>query len=190
MTSKITKLYGKKWSGFSSLGTDGFFTLVCCKSTAPVLLHGRPASLVTVGGLNGGKRPKELPLLRYIFQGELMVACFAWPKFQITHILSSVSFLISRKTREGAWHARLEVDSLKGIRLKEVWMGDIREYRIQTCMKIGICISTPGEADLFIPLGRLYLCSSVCDHCSRVGHSTFPKPNQILGNELSGHCRQ
>lgn len=69
-------------------------------------------------------------------------------------------------------------------------MGDIREYRIQTCMKIGICISTPGEADLFIPLGRLYLCSSVCDHCSRVGHSTFPKPNQILGNELSGHCRQ
>lgn len=50
-----------------------------------MVLHGRPASVVTIDGLNGGKRPKELPLLRYIFQGELTVAGFAWPEFQITH---------------------------------------------------------------------------------------------------------
>lgn len=49
----------KKWSGRSFLGRDGFFSY---ETTAPMLLHSRTASLVTISGLNGGKKPEDLPL--------------------------------------------------------------------------------------------------------------------------------
>lgn len=61
MTFKITVLYEKKWSGFSSLGRDGFFSLVCYRSVSSCAMA-KLASLMAILGLDGGKKPKEVPL--------------------------------------------------------------------------------------------------------------------------------
>lgn len=59
MTFKITKLYEKKPSGLDFL-LHGEMAFLARFATRAQLPHSQPGGLVTIGGLNGGKRPKEL----------------------------------------------------------------------------------------------------------------------------------